>query len=186
MIKHTLSAKQALLYALGRAGTVIWGGFVAVGMYWLFVSAGPAFEGQFAPVVTRYSMMEVQKLGQGFSFVPRFHKDRDCVNQGSSWYAPNEYGDLVRLTPRRITGEPQSPQTGPTGWRIGERQALYPPEGATYVMGVFNHDCRWIWQTRTSIGQIQLEPTGLPILSLDDRTGQMIAVPGPPPEPATP
>lgn len=189
MKNHTLSAKGALMYALGRAATVIWGGLVALGMYYFFVTAAPSIEGQWAPVVTRYALTEVRpEENGGFSYVSNFYKERDCVNQGSSWYAPNEYGDLVRLTPRRMTGEPMPPQTGPVGWREGERQALYPPEGATYVMGVLNSDCRWIWQTRTTLGPFLLDDAGMPILERDPRTGELaaLAAPSVPPAAASP
>lgn len=187
MINHSLTAKGALGYALGRAATVVWGGLVALGMYYFFVTAAPTLEGQWAPVVTRYALTEVrQEDNGGFSYISNFYKERDCVNQGSSWYAPNEYGDLVRLTPRRLTGDPQPPQTGPIGWRVGERQALYPPEGATYVLGVLNSDCRWIWQTRTTLGPFALGEDGLPILQPDPRTGEPVALAGPVASPAAP
>lgn len=182
MITHSLSARKALLYALGRAATVVWGGLVALGMYYFFVTAAPSIEGQWAPVLTNYTLTEVQPVENGgFSYVSNFYKGRDCVNQGTSWYAPNEYGDLVRLTPRRLAGEPQSPQTGPLGWRESDRQALYPPEGATYVMGVLNSDCRWIWQTRTTLGPFALDAAGMPILQTDPRTGELVAMAGSPP-----
>lgn len=179
MINHSLTAKGALMYALGRAATVIWGGLVALGMYYFFVTAAPSIEGQWAPVLTRYAMTDVRSEDEqtGFSFVSNFYKERDCVNQGTAWYAPNEFGDLVRLTPRRLTGDLQPPQTGPTGWRVGERQALYPPEGSAYVMGVLNSDCRWIWQTRTTLGPFPLDADGMPILQKDPRTGELVALP---------
>lgn len=164
MSDTTSHITYSLKFAVYRAAAVIWGGIVALGLYILIVGVGPQLEGRVAPVVTNYTVNEVRAEANGFSFIPRFFKARDCTAFGTAWFAPDADGDLAKVPVEAQDTQPV--QTGPLGWREGVRQSFFPPASATYILGVVNHDCGFIWQTRTALGPFPIIE-GLPV-NLDD------------------
>lgn len=181
MSQTTINMRSALIFAVWRAGAVLWGGLVALGLYILVITFGPSIEGRIAPVLINYELTEVRsEENGGFSFVSRFYKQRDCSAYGTAWFAQDpQTGDLGKINARRLD-DPGPIETGPTGPRVGTRQAFYPPAGSRFIMGVANHDCGYPWQTRTPLGPFPIID-GLPV-NLEDapagwRAGE-INIPG--------
>lgn len=166
------SAGSAFSFAINRALAVIWGGGVALGLYLAIIILGPSIEGRYWPVIEGYHLEDVRgEPNGGVSFVPVFTKERDCTYFGVSWFAPNPDGNLVRVQVAPLDEDATAPQTGPMGPREGRRQVIYPPASATALLGIMNHDCGLIWQTRTVVGPFPISQ-GLPS-----------AAPGPMPAP---
>lgn len=154
---NSTKTREALGFAIGRAAAVLWGGLVAAVLYLSVVVVGPTVEGKWFPVVLDYQLAAFTHEADGaVSFRPVFRKVRECTNFGSTWYAPDEAGNFTRLQllPKDRTAEP--PATGPLSARIGQPSMVYPPPGATMLMGVLSHDCGLMWQTRTALGPFSL------------------------------
>ena len=150
-------AASAIRFAFIRLVAVAWGGFVALGLYLAIIILGPSIEGKYFPVIEDYTLTEIRQEPSGaISFVPIFTKVRDCTYYGVSWFAPDENGNLARMQVSPLGEDPTAPRTGPLGPRAGARLVITPPEGATSVIGVMNHDCGMIWQTRTPVGPYDL------------------------------
>lgn len=165
-----MKASEALRFALARALAVLWGGLVAAGLYLTIVLMGPTIEGRYFPVVENYRLIDFRPTddGAGVQFRASFVKVRDCAYYGVYWYAPDPEGNFVRLQVQQIGRDPVPPTTGPMGPRVSMPQAIFPPAGSQSIVGVMNHDCGLVWQTRTIIGPFDLangKPIDAPIPS---------------------
>lgn len=151
----TQSVERGLREAWENALKVMFGGVVAFCLYLGLVSFGPGIEGKFFPVIANYELTNIRAVSNGgFSFRPTFIKKRDCTYFGVTWFAQDEAGNLTRLHLGRMDAGP--PETGPTGGRVGDRVALYPPDGTVAVFGLNHHECGTPWQTRTLVGPYPL------------------------------
>lgn len=147
----TQSVERGLREAWENALKVMGGGIVAFCLYLGLITFGPGLEGRFFPVIINYQLQNVRAVAEdGFSFRPIFTKVRDCTYFGVTWFAQDTEGNLTRLQLGRMEAGP--PMTGPTGGRVGDRVALYPPAGTVAIFGLNHHDCGAPWQTRTLVG----------------------------------